>query len=123
MNINNTDNLPIPDKGYTINQVAQKLGVSNISIRRWIKQGKLDATLTKGQYGMEYRVMAIPSDLINQLAQPSDDKPLTYEALINEIALLNQQVGFWHGRYDELNQRLLTAGSKPWYKKLLPWIK
>ncbi len=34
----------------TIQEVAQCLGKSDATIRRWIKQGKLDSTLTDGKY-------------------------------------------------------------------------
>lgn len=37
-------------------QVAQRFGVSDKTIRRWIKAGKLEATQVTGPYGPEYRI-------------------------------------------------------------------
>ena len=37
-------------------QAAQRFGVSDKTIRRWIKAGKLEATQVPGPYGLEYRI-------------------------------------------------------------------
>jgi len=48
-------------EGFTIAQAAETLGVSQMTIRRWIKKGKIKAQLIDGTYGQEYRISKLPS--------------------------------------------------------------
>ena len=41
---------------YTIKKAAEVTGISATTIRRYIKSGKISASLQKGRYGPEYRI-------------------------------------------------------------------
>jgi excisionase family DNA binding protein len=41
---------------YTIKEAARISGISATTIRRYIKAGKLNASLSRGRYGQEYRI-------------------------------------------------------------------
>jgi len=56
-------------KGYTLREAAQALGVSIVTIRRYIKSGKLKAKLVPSKFGDSY--------VIEDLPLPS--KPLSIE--------------------------------------------
>lgn len=45
-----------PEDTLSLVQAAQRFGVSDKTIRRWIKAGKLEATQAPGPYGPEYRI-------------------------------------------------------------------
>lgn len=49
---------PAKINGFTINEVAQALQLSERTIRRWIKAGRLYAVECSGRFGMEYRIPA-----------------------------------------------------------------
>ncbi len=44
------------EETLSLAQAAQQFGVSDKTIRRWIKAGKLEATQAIGPYGPEYRI-------------------------------------------------------------------
>lgn len=44
------------EKHLTIKQVAIQLQLSERTIRRWIKNGRLKAASFPGRYGVEYRI-------------------------------------------------------------------
>lgn len=44
------------EKHFTIRQVAAALQLSDRTIRRWIKSGKLYAIEFPGRFGVEYRI-------------------------------------------------------------------
>lgn len=44
------------EKHFTIKQVAAALQLSDRTIRRWIKSGKLYAAEYPGRFGVEYRI-------------------------------------------------------------------
>ncbi len=46
----------IHEETLSLAQAAQRFGVSDKTIRRWIKAGKLEATQATGPYGPEYRI-------------------------------------------------------------------
>ena len=50
-----------------IQEIAQRLGKSELTIRRWIKSGKLTATMTNGKWDVSESVL---NDMSND---PSDD--------------------------------------------------
>lgn len=45
-------------KHFTIKQVAEALQLSERTIRRWIKSGRLRAVEFPGRFGIEYRIPA-----------------------------------------------------------------
>lgn len=55
----------------TIQEVAQCLGKSDATIRRWIKQGKLESTLTDGKYD-------IPESAIDAYTKSEERLDTTY---------------------------------------------
>ena len=44
------------EKHLTIKQVAERLQLSERTIRRWIKNGRLRAAEFPGRFGVEYRI-------------------------------------------------------------------
>lgn len=57
---------------YTLKQAAEKLKVSEKTLRRQIKAGSLLATLISGPKGLEYRIM--PSDLTEYTRKRKEEK-------------------------------------------------
>src|SRR4030043_148375 len=47
--------------GYTLREAAQALGVSIVTIRRYIKSGKLKARLVPTKFGESYIIEELPS--------------------------------------------------------------
>ena len=47
-------------KGYTLREAAQALGVSIVTIRRYIKSGKLKARLVPSKFGESYIIEDLP---------------------------------------------------------------
>ncbi len=108
------------NQGYSIPEAARELGVSAVTIRRYIKQGKLEAKKVEGKFGSEYRIAALPPESLGQAEDESPQEPLSYAALLEEIQRLNRELGYWQGRCEEMgNQlKLLTAPSLPWWKRI-----
>ena len=46
-------------QGLTIAEAAEALGLSQRTVRRHIKSGKIKAELMPGQYGIEYRISGL----------------------------------------------------------------
>lgn len=51
----------------TLNEAAERLGVSPRTIRRWIKEGKINATLQQSPYGMQYFISADQIDTAQEI--------------------------------------------------------
>ncbi|HSG41689.1 MAG TPA: helix-turn-helix domain-containing protein [Anaerolineales bacterium] len=73
----------------TTAKAAQHFDVSERTIRRWIKSGKLDAERTNGQW--DVRVSECPSERPNDRESVRTDDRLT-EPLQSEIERLNSQL-------------------------------
>ncbi len=57
-------------EGYlTINEVAERLGISSRTVRRRIKEGTIPAELRAGNYGQQY---FIPASFINTAQEITD---------------------------------------------------
>ena len=100
-------------------EAAQALGVSLITVRRYIKSGKLKAKLVPSKFGDSY----IIEDLPLPAKAPSDDaQPV--QPLINRIEQLSQEVGYWRAKAEMLQERLLLleAPRQParqtWWQRL-----
>jgi excisionase family DNA binding protein len=96
--------------GYTLREAAQALGVSMITVRRYIKSGKIKARLVTSKFGDAY--------IIDDLTQP----------LINRIEQLSQEVGYWKAKAELLQERLLlleapkqTYKQRWWQRLFKPW--
>ncbi|MFA5629282.1 MAG: helix-turn-helix domain-containing protein [Dehalococcoidales bacterium] len=125
-----------------INEAAEALGVSTRTIRRYIKSGRIQAELITGQFGQEYRILELPSDLSPAEETPESDeseKVLSQmanydpgEALVQSISLLRElqeknvsmaaQLGIATERIRNLESqieqlKLLTTPKIPWWKK------
>jgi hypothetical protein len=109
--------------GYTLREAAHTLGVSIITIRRYIKSGKLKARLVSSKFGPSYIIDDLPL-----LTRPSSDGPSSTQPLINRIEQLSQEVGYWKAKAELLQEQLLllqgpkqTHKQKWWQRLFNPW--
>ena len=109
--------------GYTLREAAQALGVSIVTIRRYIKSGKLKARLVPSKFGDSYVIEALPIP-----TKPSSDDTRQTQPLINRIEQLSQEVGYWKAKAELLEQRLLlleapkqTTKQRWWQRLFKPW--
>jgi MerR family transcriptional regulator, copper efflux regulator len=89
-------------QGYTLREAADALGVSTITIRRYIKSGKLKARLVPSKFGDTYIIEDLPVS-----TPPAPDNTISTQPLINRIEQLSQEVGYWKARAEFLQERLL----------------
>ena len=109
--------------GYTLREAAQALGVSIVTIRRYIKSGKLKARLVPSKFGDSYIIDEIPV-----LTKPLSDDTISTQPLINRIEQLSQEVGYWKAKAEMLQEQLLllegpkqTTKQKWWQRLFRPW--
>ena len=109
--------------GYTLREAAQALGVSIITVRRYIKSGKLKARLVPSKFGDSYIIDDLPL-----LTKPPSDNTLSTQPLINRIEQLSQEVGYWKAKAELLQERLLLletpkqSHKQTWWQRLFrPW--
>ena len=109
--------------GYTIREAAAALGVSMVTIRRYIKSGKIKAKLVPSKFGDSYIIEDLPL-----LSKPLSDSPSSIQPLINRIEQLSQEVGYWKAKAELLQERLLLLESpkqaprQKWWQRLFkPW--
>ena len=109
--------------GYTLREAAQTLGVSIVTIRRYIKSGKLKARLVPTKFGESYVIEDLPLP-----TKPSSDDTRQVQPLINRIEQLSQEIGYWKAKAELLEQRLLlleaprqTPRQKWWQRLFKPW--
>lgn len=125
-------------QGLTVAEAAKALGLSERTIRRQIKSGKIKADLVLGRYGEEYRIdldeVAAPGERVDKdLAKALDgsldktmdsalDKTLDMvKSLQQEKAELYAQVAYWQGQYRHMEEqvKLLMAAKRPWWRRWL----
>ncbi len=109
--------------GYTLREAAQALGVSIVTIRRYIKSGKLKARLVPSKFGESYVIEDLPLP-----SKPLSNDVQETQSLINRIEQLSQEVGYWKAKAEFLGQRLLLLESpkqtpkQRWWQRLFrPW--
>jgi predicted transcriptional regulator len=109
--------------GYTLREAAEALGVSMITVRRYIKSGKIKARLVPSKFGDAYIIDDLPF-----IIKPSSDNTLSTQPLINRIEQLSQEVGYWKAKAEFLQERLLLLESpkqthkQTWWQRLFkPW--
>jgi hypothetical protein len=109
--------------GYTLREAAAALGVSMITVRRYIKSGKLKARLVPSKFGEAYIIDDLPL-----LTNPLTDNTLSTQPLINRIEQLSQEVGYWKAKAELLQERLLLleapkqSPKQKWWQRLFrPW--
>jgi MerR family transcriptional regulator, copper efflux regulator len=106
-------------KGYTLREAADALGVSTVTVRRYIKSGKLRARLVPSKFGESYIIDDLPL-----LTRPSSDDTIATQPLINRIEQLSQEVGYWKARAEWLHERLLLLEApkqtpkQKWWQRL-----
>ena len=93
-------------KGYTLREAAQALGVSIVTVRRYIKSGKLKARLVPSKFGESYIIDGLPL-----LTKPLSDNTLSTQPIINRIEQLSQEVGYWKAKAEFLQERLLILDA------------
>ena len=109
--------------GYTLREAAQALGVSIVTIRRYIKSGKLKAKLVPSKFGESYIIEDLPMS-----TKPLSDDTISTQPLINRIEQLSQEVGYWKAKAEMLQEQLLllegprqTTKQKWWQRLFRPW--
>jgi excisionase family DNA binding protein len=109
--------------GYTLREAAEALGVSIVTVRRYIKSGKIKARLAPSKFGESYIIDDLP--LLNK---PLSDNTISTQPLINRIEQLAQEVGYWKAKAELLQERLLlleapkqTPKHKWWQRLFMPW--
>ena len=126
----------MPGQGLTVAETAKALGLSERTIRRRIKSGKIKADLVVGRYGEEYRIdldevaateERVDKDLSTAIDRSLDktldsvlDKALDMvKTLQQEKAELYAQVAYWQGqyRYIEEQVKLLMEAKRPWWRR------
>jgi predicted transcriptional regulator len=109
--------------GYTLREAAEALGISIVTVRRYIKSGKLNARLVPSKFGESYIIDDLPI-----LNKPLSVDTLSTQPLINRIEQLSQEVGYWKAKTEFLQERLLlleapkqTPKHKWWQRLIRPW--
>jgi excisionase family DNA binding protein len=103
-------------QGLTIADAASQLGLSQKTVRRWIKAGRLPATMVDGPYGPRYLVSTHAVQTAQQVVdvvkveRPNDPQALALAVsrairesqaeLMNEIIALRQEVQELRGLLD-----------------------
>jgi hypothetical protein len=105
--------------GYTLREAAQALGVSIVTIRRYVKSGKLKAKLVPTKFGESYIIEDLPMP-----TKPLLDDTRQVQPLINRIEQLSQEVGYWKAKAELLQERLLALEApkqtpkQRWWQRL-----
>jgi len=105
--------------GYTLREAAAALGVSMVTVRRYIKSGKLKARLVPSKFGESYIIDELPL-----ITNPLSDNTITTQPLIIRIEQLSQEVGYWKAKAELLQQRLLLLEApkqtpkQRWWQRL-----
>ena len=103
--------------GYTLREAAKALGVSIVTIRRYIKSGKLKARLLPTKFGESYVI----EDLPLPSSKPLSDDTQQVQPLINRIEQLSQEVGYWKAKAEFLQERLLLLEAPKQIHKQRWW--
>jgi hypothetical protein len=105
--------------GYTLREAAQALGVSIVTVRRYVKSGKLKARLVPSKFGESYIIEDLPLS-----TRPLSNDTEQVRPLINRIEQLSQEVGYWKAKADMLEERLLLLEAhrqthkQKWWQRL-----
>ena len=85
--------LSIMLEGYSIKDAARTLGVTPKTIRRLIKDGKIEAELVEGKFGPEYRIPTLPPSMVisSGYTQP-DHKTIGITDLLLELKEKDRQL-------------------------------
>ena len=76
-----------------VKEAAQRLGKSDATIRRWIRQGKLNATLIKGKYDIEELALNSITNPEERRSDSCEERGLIeLECLLNQNADLSKRI-------------------------------
>jgi len=114
------------NQGLTITKAANSMGISTRTVRRYIKSGKLHAEFVQGNHGGEFRISAIPPELIKEKTVDKERGQTmdTLQGLLHELQQQNVQLAAQLGaateriRSLESQVKLLTTGKQPWWRRL-----
>ncbi len=114
-------------QGLTVAEAAEALGLSQRTIRRQIKSGKIKAALVPGHYGAEYRIgglgeVSVAGPGLDKTSASALDKALDMvKALQQEKAELYAQVAYWQAQSRHLEEqvKLLVEAKRPWWQRWL----
>jgi len=130
----------------TIQEAAKRLGKSEATIRRWIKQGKLESTLIDGKYSIEESALdayansekrvdnAYANMEADQLRRQNEELLRQVSSQQERISKLEEQLESERQRYHtaaerhdiivmqmtrqtETQQKLLEYHEDPWYRR------
>jgi predicted site-specific integrase-resolvase len=115
----------------SIQVASQRLGISPVSVRRWIRRGKLEAELQPGRKGTEYRVK-LPAEYAGD--QPPASQVST-QVISEMLAVITRQQAdlvarsesnaAWAARAELLEQQVaelraeLERARRPWWRRVL----
>jgi hypothetical protein len=105
--------------GYTLREAAEALGVSMITVRRYIKSGRIKARLVPSKFGDAYIIDDLPI-----VSRPVSDNTTSAQPLINRIEQLSQEVGYWKAKAEFLQEQLLLLEApkqtpkQRWWQRL-----
>jgi hypothetical protein len=102
--------------GYTLREAAEALGVSMITVRRYIKSGKIKARLVPSKFGDAYIIDDLPI-----ISKPLSDSTTSTQSIINRIEQLSQEVGYWKAKAEFLQERLLLLEAPKQIPKQRWW--
>ncbi|MFQ5925252.1 MAG: helix-turn-helix domain-containing protein [Dehalococcoidia bacterium] len=113
--------------GLTVAEAAQALGVSQRTVRRQIKSGKIKAVLVPGRFGAEYRIDELeeaanaPAGVDGATPSALDKTLDMIKALQQEKAELYAQVAYFQAqcRHLEDQVKLLVEAKRPWWRRWL----
>lgn len=97
-------------------EAAEALGVSMITVRRYIKSGKIKARLVPSKFGDAYIIDDLPI-----ITKPLSDNTISAQPIINRIEQLSQEVGYWKAKAEFLQERLLLLESHKQTRKQRWW--
>ena len=86
------------EQGLTIAQAARALGVSTRTVRRFIKSGKIQAVLTPGPFGEEYRIHELPAVPRDRPADTPLDKTSPQATVQTMASSGSFRTGTWRWR-------------------------
>lgn len=90
----------------TLTEAATRLGISTKTARRWVKVGRLAATLEPGEHGPEYRV-AVEALTAAQVVDPAPQPQRVAGVVTADQAALLRAL-------DSLPTLLATVEAWPW---------
>ena len=120
-------------EGYlTIKEAARRLGISERTVRRRIKDGSLPAELKQGDYGQQY---FIPADVIEtaqvitdvvEVKKVHDGQALSMaivrameerdKALEGELIAMREELAATREALEDLKNEISQQQRRPWWK-------